>query len=418
NPDVWEAHFISSDPRLNRLFDAGRETYRQNAVDVFMDCPSRERAGWLCDSFFTARVAKDLSGDTTVERSFIENFLLAEKFEFLPDGMLPMCYPADHNDGVFIPNWALWFVVELEEYLARSGDRKTVDALKPRVLKLFDYFKKFRNEDGLLEKLESWVFVEWSKANEFVQDVNYPSSMLYAAALDAAGNVYSRSDLKKEAEAIRSVIRKQSFDGKFFVDNAVRQDGRLRVTTNRSEVCQYFAFFFHVADPTSHPELFKILVEEFGPKRKETGAYPEVHPANAFIGNMLRLEILSRYGRRRQILDESVAYLLYMADETGTLWENIGSYASCNHGFASHIVHTLYRDVLGVRVDTVRRTAGVTFPEVPSIDWCEGRIPTPDGPVSMRWRREAGRITYRLETPAGYSVGQEQTSAIELIREP
>ena len=87
------------------------------------------------------------------------------KFAHLPDGMLPMCYPADHNDGVFIPNWALWFVVELEEYLARSGDRETVDALRPRVLRLFDYFKKFRNEDGLLEKLESWVFVEWSAAN-------------------------------------------------------------------------------------------------------------------------------------------------------------------------------------------------------------------------------------------------------------
>ena len=42
------------------------------------------------------------------------------------------------------------------------------------MLALFDYFERFRNEDGLLEKLESWVFVEWSKANHFVQDVNYP----------------------------------------------------------------------------------------------------------------------------------------------------------------------------------------------------------------------------------------------------
>ena len=51
NPDVWAALFACSDPRLNTLFAAGRETYQQNAVDVFTDCPSRERAGWLCDSF-------------------------------------------------------------------------------------------------------------------------------------------------------------------------------------------------------------------------------------------------------------------------------------------------------------------------------------------------------------------------------
>ena len=347
---VWQAHFAASDERLNRLFAAGRETFRQNALDIFMDCPSRERAGWLCDSFFTSRVAKDLCGDTRIEKNFFENYLLPPKFAYLPDGMLPMCYPADHNDGVFIPNWALWFVVELEEYLARSGDRETVDALRPRVLRLFDYFKKFRNEDGLLEKLESWVFVEWSAANSFVQDVNYPSNMLYAKALDAAGKMYGLSELTDDAERIRETIRRQSFEGGFFADNAKRVNGKLQTTTNRTEVCQYFAFFFDVAKPETHSELWQRLVKDFGPQRKQTKAFPEVHPANAFIGNVLRLELLSRYGLCQQLLDESLAYQLYMADRTGTLWENDGAYASCNHGFASHGgVHVLYRDVLGLQ---------------------------------------------------------------------
>ncbi len=418
NPDVWEASFAAGDPRLNRLFAAGRETYRQNALDIFMDCPSRERAGWLCDSFFTARTAAALSGNTTVEHNFVENFLLPERFPFLPEGMLPMCYPADHNDGVFIPNWALWFVVELEEYLARSGDRATVDALRKRVLRLFDYFRPFLNEDGLLEKLESWVFVEWSKANSFVQDVNYPSNMLYAAALTAAGRMYGLEALTGQAEKIRETIRQQSFDGTFFVDNAVRRDGKLTVTRNRSEVCQYFAFFFGTASPTTHGALWQTLQREFGPQRKETKAFPEVHMANAFVGNMLRFEILSRYGRCQQILDESVAYLMYMAEETGTLWENVHSHASCNHGFASHIVHTLYRDVLGLyRVDTVKKSLALRFSDL-KLDWCEGRRPTPDGPVSLRWRKNGDTMTYRLDMPAGYTVTVENLSSLKLRRTP
>ncbi len=40
-----QAQFASSDNRLNRIFAAGVETFRQNALDIFMDCPSRERAG-------------------------------------------------------------------------------------------------------------------------------------------------------------------------------------------------------------------------------------------------------------------------------------------------------------------------------------------------------------------------------------
>ncbi len=415
NPDTDEAHFICADNRLNRLFTAGRETFRQNAVDIFMDCPSRERAGWLCDSFFTSRVAKDLCGDTRVEKNFYENFLLPERFEYLPEGMLPMCYPADHNDGVFIPNWALWFVVQLEEYAQRSGDRETVDALETKVEKLFAYFEPFRNKDGLLEKLESWVFVEWSEANKFTQDVNYPSNMLYAAALSAAGRMYDRQAWLQDAKAIQKTIQKQSFDGTFFVDNAIRKDGKLTVTQNRSEVCQYFAFFFDIATPKSHPELWNTLRTDFGPNRKETKKFPEIHAANSFVGNVLRLEILSRYGYCQQILDESAAYLLYMAEQTGTLWENTGAYASCNHGFASHIVHTLVRDVAGIyNADTVNKKVTLRFAD-PDLAWCETTIPTDDGPIHCRWEKDGNALHYRYDTPAGYSITIENLTGKEVL---
>ena len=260
-------------------------------------------------------------------------------------------------------------------------------------LKLFEYFDALENSDGLLEKLQGWVFVEWSAANDFVQDVNYPSNMLYAGALAAAGRMYNLPQLRDKADKIREVIRQQSFDGHFFVDNALRTDGKLQVTKNRSEVCQYFAFHFDVASPDTHPDLWKVLREQFGPNRKQTKAYwDEVRVANSFIGNMLRFELLSRYGCQQQILDESTAYLLYMAERTGTLWENDGAYASCNHGFASHIVHTLYRDVLGVaQIDIPQKSIHLRLADV-RLDWCRGSLPTPAGQVRIRWKREGNEL--------------------------
>ena len=62
-------------------------------------------------------------------------------------------------------------------------------------MKLLDYFQRFRNADGLLEKLESWVFVEWSKANDFVQDVNHPSNMLYAEVLAGMDRLFLYRDV-------------------------------------------------------------------------------------------------------------------------------------------------------------------------------------------------------------------------------
>jgi alpha-L-rhamnosidase len=414
NPEVDHATFTSSDKRLNRLFEAGRETFRQNSVDIFMDCPSRERAGWLCDSFFTARSAANLSGNAKVERNFLENFLLPDHFDDIPRGMLPMCYPADHPNGNFIPNWALWFVLQLEEYQMRSGDRQLVDALRPRVLALFDYFKPFRNQDGLLEKLKGWVFVEWSIAGDFVQDVNYPTNMLYAAALASAGRMYNMPALTQEAEQIRAVIRRQAFDGDFFLDHALRHADGLDLAPDRTEVCQYFAFLFDVATPESHPKLWRTITDTFGPEREQTKALADIYPANAFVGNVLRLEILSRYGRAAQAVKESADFFYPMAVATGTLWENMDTSASCNHGFASHIVRVLFRDALGLyAVNPSDSTLVIRF-AASDLAWCAGRMPTPHGPVALRWERKGDEIRYHLESPSAYKVKIENLSGKRL----
>lgn len=412
NSDVDRATFISGNTDLDRLFEAARETFRQNALDVFMDCPSRERAGWLCDSYFTSRVAFNLSGDTQIERNFIQNFLLPEKFKHIDEGMLPMCYPSDHPNKNHIPNWAMWFVIELEEYLHRSGDREMIDAAKKRVYALIDYFKPFINEDGLLEKLTRWVFVEWSHANSLVQDVSYPSNMLYAHMLDAASRLYNDPSLNQQAEQVREAIRKQSFDGEYFVDNAIRgKDGKLELSGEHTEACQYYAFFTNTATPESHPELWKRLRDEFGPVRKETNAYEDVPFANAFIGNYLRNELLSREGLSAQILDETVDFYLPMADLTGTLWENMTTVASCNHGFASHIAHVLYRDVLGVYdISPVEKKVSLRMIDS-GLESCKGSIPVGDESVDVEWTKQDGKFILSLSMPEGYTHEVIETAA-------
>lgn len=401
NPHAGRATFSSPDPRLNAIFEAARQSFRQNATDIFMDCPSRERAGWLCDSFFTARVERDLTGTSDVERNFLENYAQPEKFPGLVQGMLPMCYPSDPKEGTYIPNWALWFLMELAEYDARTGDRALLDRLRPRVDALLDFFKGYENKDGLLEKLDKWVFVEWSEANKLVQDVNYPSNMLYAAALDAAGRIYQNDAWRKKASALREVINRQSFDGTCYRDHAVRlPDGGLDIRPERTEVCQYYAFFFDTATPRQRPELWKTLVNDFGPSRRETKAHPEIFPCNQLPGNILRMEILSRYGETARIHDEALGYWSMMAETTGTLWEHDKPQASCNHGFASHAAVVLRRDILGLReIDHRAKTVIFSVPEHP-LKECRGSFPTADGDIVVEWKRDGGEP--KLALPAGW----------------
>ncbi|HEY0865824.1 MAG TPA: alpha-L-rhamnosidase C-terminal domain-containing protein [Fimbriimonas sp.] len=404
------ARFACSDPRLNRIFQAAVETFRQNAVDIFMDCPSRERAGWLCDSYFTARAASLLSGGTSIEHDFLENFALPEAFDNLPRGMVPMCYPADHLKGEFIPQWGMWFVLQVADYLARSGDTRLVRRLKPKVEGLVEFFAPYRNENGLLEDLPSWNFIEWSKANEWVHGVNYPTNMLYAATLEAASGLLGRPELREQAREVRREVRSQSYDGRFFVDNAVRQEGRLAPMGHRSEVCQYFAFFFGTATPESHPELWRTLLEDFGPERRQSGKYPQVAPANMFVGEVLRLELLARAGRSEQVCEDLVGYLHQMALTTGTLWENNNLSASANHGFASHAAVWILGQALGLKALDVRNRTIDFAPPESTLEWCEARIPTPDGPIEIGWSCEKGSVVEDLRLPAGYRRATAATS--------
>ncbi len=341
------ARLASNDEKLQKIYDAAVETFVANASDIYMDCPSRERAGWLCDSFFTARVEKTLTGASKIEAAFLENFLLPDSFGgMVPEGMLPMCYPADFwSPNSYIPNWAMFFVLELEEYYARTGDREMVDRAQARMMALLAWFRRYENDDHMLEKLPGWIFVEWSHANDLVQDVNFPTNMMYAAMKDVLARLYNLPDLAEEAEDLRRGICRLSYNEEagFFCDNLRRVNGELIPSGEYTETCQYYAFFCRVATPTTYPALWVRLRDEFGADRAESGAYPHVSPSNAFIGNYLRMELLCREGEHKHMIGDLVDYFSAMAEKTGTLWEHMSPSASCNHGFASHILVWLDR---------------------------------------------------------------------------
>ena len=329
--------YQGTDAELNRIYDAALETFRQNSCDIFMDCPTRERAGWLCDSYFMAKAERYFTGENVIERNYLENYLLPEKFSDIPEGMVPMCYPADSWTGNFIPNWAMWLVIELADYQVRTGDMGFIQAFRERVYGILNWFLQYENDDGLLEKLPGWVFVEWSMSNEFVKDINFPSNMLYAYMLEKTGELYQDQECLVKAERLKELIRKRSYLGQFFCDNEVLKEGKTELSGKCTETCQYYAFFTGVATPKQYPELWNTLIESFGPHREEKELYPDVYPSNAFIGNFLRLMLLQRYGVYGQLLEEIKGYFLYMADKTGTLWEKKNELESCNHGFASYV---------------------------------------------------------------------------------
>lgn len=185
NPHVGRTVFDCSDPELNVLFGAAKESLAQNAVGILTDCPGRERVGWLCDTFFSSETAAWLTGDFAIEREYLLNYTRTDSFGAkIPKGAIPGYMPASR--GGVMPTYMMWYAIQC----AAAADRLDAPARRAfaaqvggRIDGILDWLGRFER-DGLLEDLPGWVFIEWSKANDYAKGVNFPANMLWALALE------------------------------------------------------------------------------------------------------------------------------------------------------------------------------------------------------------------------------------------
>ncbi len=326
---------IVQDEKLMRIFEAARETFRQNTLDCFMDCPGRERGGWLCDSYFTSQAEQIFAGKGQIEEQFLKNFTMAKEFPGIPEGLLPDNYPGELLQ--VIPQWIMWYILELEEYLKRHADNKEI--FRGLCYQFLEYLQDYKCENRLLKKLEGWNFIEWSEANQYVEkaDISYPTNMLYARVLESIGRLYGDEGLCREAEELKEQIIRCAFDGKLFCDGAVWNGTAYVNMQEISEACQYYAVFCGIAgeEDGRFQQFYKWILDILGYRRKKQEGYPEIAYSNLFIGMTLRFECLHRLGRYEQLLEEMKEYYLHMADTTNTLWEHDSPVASLNHGLSS-----------------------------------------------------------------------------------
>ena len=365
-PDNGCGNFHCSDEDVNRLYAAARRTLQLNTLDIFMDCPERERGGWLCDSLWTARAAALLWGDLSVEKAFIENFLLAPYGDGIgaANNFFPEVYPANKLPGApAITTWSFWLMLELVEYVERSGDLQLALDHQKRVEDFVAGSKRYIGESGLLQDMP-FVFIDWSQSNhpQNTLPISTAANALYAFMLIRLGQLYHRADWAEEGSRIRKVLRgalavndgSDFLDKPFFPDSLRYEDGKLKMNDRYSEACQYTMLWAELYAKEEIPAVARAVVRAMGPAPLVPPS-TQIGASGLFIGLCIRMDLLAKWGEYDNLLRELKAlYLPQLSEGPGTLWETreLGNTSRC-HGFAAHTAVHLMRDILGLDIPRV-----------------------------------------------------------------
>ena len=413
-PDTGESGFTCSDGDLNRIYQAARRTLRLNTLDIFMDCPQRERGGWLCDSQFTAMAAWSLFSDLSVEKDFIENFMLTD-----PDvtfrGFFPEVYPGVHKtpEEVGIPNWSFWLLTELADYYVRSGDQVFIEACRKRVERFVEGMLSLRGSSGLIENLDG-QFVDWSISNKDfnMTPISVPNNCLAVHALERMADLYHREDWLEAAASMRDILSRLPVSdimgnggdaaqlttmpfGPMAGQEVLTRTG---CETEAGAALEIWSGFHR--DDDAYMRKFLYTQGPFPSYRSN----PNVGKANLFIGIMIRFDVLFQMGRIEQLVHEIKAvYLPELRDGSGTFFENYNAVSGC-HGFNSAAGAMSKEKVLGLGAISEKDKSVVFAPNPCGLRWANGSSVCSDGSIFVEWSadEEAKRFMASLQLPEGW----------------
>ena len=410
NPVPYQTTFRSTDPVLDKIFAAARESLAQNTLDTLMDCPGRERGSYLCDSTFTGEASAYVDWQDSVERAFFEDWALAKSLpKTETEGMLPPLYPTSTGGHFTIRSWPAWLIIHAANYLERTGDKATIEKLLPRLIQQAEvYLAKYYDKESGYIVLADGIECYPTDINRPRGTPNFVQNMVWVKALESIAKLSGRTDFAAEAQRLRTVIGKDSWNGTWFQASSMKDD--------ITECQQIYALAFDFATPVSHADLWQRVRDDLGPIRVVFGnggigglqlyRHRNVRYSDIFPAGAMRLQLLSRYGETAAFFRDTKRYYGYMAEMTGTLWEHCSVSGSLSHGFPTSVLPLIHAEALGIRrIDRVNKTVWLRCPEKTPLLYAEGSVPLDaEGRLTVTCRRKRdGALDWQVTLPTGWN---------------
>jgi hypothetical protein len=393
----------------------GAETLQLCMHDGYEDCPSREQRQWVGDAYVEMLVNFAAFGDTRLAAKLLRQVAQSQR----ADGMTHMATPGDVPGSwtEFIPDYCLYWVMTIGEYVRYTGDVALARELFPSVTRAMAWFERHLDEHGLLADVPGWVFIDWAEVDRWGECAAL--NALYCHALGHAAQIARWSGAGREAArykalaaAVRRALNRRLWDNK----RGVYVDARTGDRRSRRVSQQTNAMFiaYDIAPRPRWPRILAAVTDEDRLRVTSTGPGDlsvrdfdedrQVVLAQPFFMHHLH-RALAKAGEQR-LLTENVRRRWGAMLEAGatTFWEHWHGKDSQCHAWSATPTFDLSTEVLGVHPLEPGFQRFLVAPKPAGLDWARGIFPSVKGDIAVSWDRRRRSFRLTVDVPPATAV--------------
>ncbi|WP_158289318.1 alpha-L-rhamnosidase C-terminal domain-containing protein [Paenibacillus flagellatus] len=392
--------FRCADESLNRIFEMCRRTAQLCSDDTFVDCPTYEQAFWVGDAYVMAAVQNTLAGAEPLVRRSLRLAGSSMRRSPVVESHVPSGWPN------VLSTWSLLWAIACEEHYRHTGDRSFAEELYPLLIGQVRFFRdECTDEATALIRSPFWNLIDWAPMDVPDGVVSTPMNVLFAESCrrtaslaDVLGREREAEELRRLSASIVACINAHlwSEERQAFAD-CMREPGRLSPVF--SEQTNLLCYLYEAC----RPERRSVLA---GYVREAPADF--VRSSTPFM-RYFKLQAMEKAGLYVDLLREVRQAWGYMLEQgSTTCWEDMpGRWApgyptrSYCHGWSVGPAHMLPKIALGIAPASAGWSRVRIAPQPVHLPWCEGKLHTPHGDVSVRWEKGAREFTASVSLPPG-----------------
>jgi alpha-L-rhamnosidase len=434
-PFEEKGYFRSNDPTLKPIWDIGWRTARLDAHDTYMDTPYWERLQYIGDTRIQALISYAVAGDDRLARQAIVAF----NHSRIPDGLTQSRYPSSLVQ--MIPTFSLMWVGMVHDFWRYRGDDAFVRTQLSGTRTVLDWFLARQRNDGLLERIPWWPFVDWGSdfqdgvpeqgedGGSSVITLQFVEALRYAAELEETyGDRHFAERYRHAADRAISAIWKSCWNEKY---------GLLANTPSQTHFSQHaniLGVWLDVIPKEKQRDVLNKILSVSDKGYRADGPTPSMTKAEKYVplfqaaGPVPTLTLATYYFRfylaralEHAGMGDDYLPLLgpwhRMVDLGLTTWaESPEPTRSDSHAWSAHPNFDLLTIVAGIYPETPGFTKVRLAPELGSLQHLEAAMPTPKGMVEVTYTVVADTLTAELKLAPGVTgelVWQGKTSQLK-----